>query len=74
MPGPSPIARQRELGTKLRSLRNEHGMTVEEVAEQLLCSATKISRLEPRHDARACGTSAICAFSTKSTSRPRPSS
>lgn len=46
MPGPSPIARQRELGTKLRALRNEHGMTVEEVAEQLLCSATKISRLE----------------------------
>jgi transcriptional regulator with XRE-family HTH domain len=46
MPGPSPIARQRELGTKLRALRNEHSMTVEEVAEQLLCSATKISRLE----------------------------
>jgi transcriptional regulator with XRE-family HTH domain len=46
MPGTSPIARQRELGTKLRALRSEHGMTVEEVAEQLLCSATKISRLE----------------------------
>jgi transcriptional regulator with XRE-family HTH domain len=46
MPGSSPIARQRELGTKLRALRGEHGMTVEEVAEQLLCSATKISRLE----------------------------
>jgi transcriptional regulator with XRE-family HTH domain len=44
--GTSPTARQRELGTRLRGLRNEHGMTVEEVAEQLLCSATKISRLE----------------------------
>jgi transcriptional regulator with XRE-family HTH domain len=46
MPGTSPIARQRELGTKLRALRGEHGMTVEEVADSLLCSATKISRLE----------------------------
>lgn len=46
MPGTSPTARQRELGTRLRALRNEHGMTVEEVAERLLCSATKISRLE----------------------------
>jgi transcriptional regulator with XRE-family HTH domain len=44
--GTSPTARQRELGTRLRELRNEHGMTVEEVAERLLCSATKISRLE----------------------------
>jgi transcriptional regulator with XRE-family HTH domain len=44
--GTSPTARQRELGTRLRALRNEHGMTVEEVAERLLCSATKISRLE----------------------------
>src|SRR5580704_10504265 len=42
----SPTARQRELGTRLRGLRNEHGMTVEEVAAKLLCSATKISRLE----------------------------
>jgi len=42
----SPTARQRELGTRLRGLRNEHNMTVEEVAEKLLCSATKISRLE----------------------------
>jgi transcriptional regulator with XRE-family HTH domain len=44
--GTSPIARQRELGTRLRGLRNEHGMTVEEVAAELLCSTTKISRLE----------------------------
>jgi transcriptional regulator with XRE-family HTH domain len=44
--GPSPTVRQRELGTRLRGLRNERGMTVEDVAEKLLCSATKISRLE----------------------------
>jgi transcriptional regulator with XRE-family HTH domain len=44
--GTSPVARQRELGTRLRVLRNERGMTVEEVAAELLCSTTKISRLE----------------------------
>jgi transcriptional regulator with XRE-family HTH domain len=46
MTGTSPTARQRVLGTRLRGLRAERGMTVEEVAERLLCSATKISRLE----------------------------
>jgi transcriptional regulator with XRE-family HTH domain len=44
--GTSPTVRQRELGTRLRELRNDRGMTVEYVAENLLCSATKISRLE----------------------------
>src|SRR5690348_9682853 len=44
--GTSPTVRQRELGKRLRELRNQHNMTVEEVAENLLCSATKISRLE----------------------------
>jgi transcriptional regulator with XRE-family HTH domain len=44
--GTSPVARQRELGTRLRALRNQRGMTVEEVAARLLCSTTKISRLE----------------------------
>ena len=44
--GTSPVARQRELGTRLRALRSERGMTVEEVAAELLCSTTKISRLE----------------------------
>jgi transcriptional regulator with XRE-family HTH domain len=42
----SPTVRQRELGRRLRILRNEHNLTVEDVAEKLLCSATKISRLE----------------------------
>lgn len=46
MTGSSPTIRQRELGKRLRELRNQHGLTVEEVAEKLLCSATKISRLE----------------------------
>ena len=46
MSGTSPVARQRELGTRLRALRNERGLTVEEVAAELLCSTTKISRLE----------------------------
>ena len=38
--------RQRELGKRLRELRYQHGLTVEDVAGQLLCSATKVSRLE----------------------------
>jgi len=42
----SPTVRQRELGMRLRDLRTGHGLTVEEVAEKLLCSATKISRAE----------------------------
>ena len=46
MASTSPTVRQRELGKRLRELRNQHGYTVEDVAEKLLCSATKISRLE----------------------------
>ena len=42
----SPTVRQRELGKRLRELRTQHELTVEDVAEKLLCSATKISRLE----------------------------
>jgi len=42
----NPTVRQRELGRRLREQRLEHGLTVEEVAEKLMCSATKISRLE----------------------------
>lgn len=42
----SPTVRQRELGKRLRALRNQRGLTVEDVADKLLCSATKISRLE----------------------------
>ena len=46
MTGPSPKIRQRELGKRLRELRSQHDLTVEDVAEKLLCSATKVSRLE----------------------------
>jgi transcriptional regulator with XRE-family HTH domain len=44
--GTSPTIRQRELGKRLRELRLQHELTVEDVGEKLLCSATKISRLE----------------------------
>lgn len=42
----SPTVHQRELGKRLRELRIQHSLNVEDVAEKLLCSATKISRLE----------------------------
>jgi transcriptional regulator with XRE-family HTH domain len=42
----SPTVRQRELGKRLRELRLQRSLTVEDVAEKLLCSATKISRME----------------------------
>jgi hypothetical protein len=41
-----PTIRQRVLGMRLRELRNGVGLNVEEVDSGLLCSATKISRLE----------------------------
>ncbi len=46
MTGTSPTVRQRELGKRLRELRSQHDLTVEDIAEKLLCSATKVSRLE----------------------------
>jgi transcriptional regulator with XRE-family HTH domain len=42
----SPTLRQRELGMRLREFRTAKGLTVEEVANELLCSSTKISRAE----------------------------
>jgi transcriptional regulator with XRE-family HTH domain len=44
--GRSSTLRQRELGRQLRQLRHDLGLTVEDVGERLLCSATKISRIE----------------------------
>jgi transcriptional regulator with XRE-family HTH domain len=44
--GTNPTIRQRELGKRLRDLRTRRNLTVQEVAAELLCSATKISRLE----------------------------
>jgi transcriptional regulator with XRE-family HTH domain len=42
----SPTVRRRELGALLRTMRTEAGMTVEQVADALLCSPSKVSRLE----------------------------
>ena len=42
----SPVLRRRELGIQLRALRNDKGWTVEQVAERLLVSPSKVSRLE----------------------------
>ena len=42
----SPTLRRRELGARLRALRLEQGFTVDQVAEQLLCSPSKVSRME----------------------------
>jgi len=45
----SPTVRRRELGALLRALRNEKGLTVEQVADGLLCSPSKVSRMETGH-------------------------
>jgi transcriptional regulator with XRE-family HTH domain len=42
----SPTFRRRELASRLRELRKEGGLTVEDVARELLCSPPKISRIE----------------------------
>jgi transcriptional regulator with XRE-family HTH domain len=42
----SPTVRRRELGATLRALRNERGLTVDQVAAELLCSPSKVSRME----------------------------
>jgi transcriptional regulator with XRE-family HTH domain len=47
--GGSPTVRRRELGAVLRAMRNERGMTVDQVAAALLCSASKVSRMETGH-------------------------
>jgi transcriptional regulator with XRE-family HTH domain len=45
----SPTVRRRELGSLLRALRNERGLTVDQVAAELLCSPSKVSRMETGH-------------------------
>lgn len=42
----SPTLRRRELGALLRARRLELGLTVDQVAGQLLCSPSKVSRME----------------------------
>jgi transcriptional regulator with XRE-family HTH domain len=44
--GANPTVRQRELGIRLRELRDAARLTVDEVGAQLECSASKISRME----------------------------
>lgn len=46
MTSANPTVRQRELGKRLRDIRNQCGLTVEDVGEQLLCPAAKIRSLE----------------------------
>jgi transcriptional regulator with XRE-family HTH domain len=45
----SPTVRRRELGAMLRKLRTEKGLTVEQAAEQLMFSMSKLSRMETGH-------------------------
>ncbi len=45
----SPTVRRRELGAALRKLRTDRDWTVDYVAQQLLCSPSKVSRLETGH-------------------------
>src|SRR3954468_11744523 len=42
----SPIGSRRRLGAELRRLRNDAGLTLDEVAGRMTCSTSKISRLE----------------------------
>jgi transcriptional regulator with XRE-family HTH domain len=46
MPGGSPTIRRRELGILLRELRLRAELTIDDVAERLMCSPSKISRIE----------------------------
>jgi transcriptional regulator with XRE-family HTH domain len=45
-PTGSPTVRRRELGALLRALRTERALTVDQVATELLCSPSKVSRME----------------------------
>jgi transcriptional regulator with XRE-family HTH domain len=44
--GFSPAVRRRRLGAELRRYREQAGFTIEQVAEHMRCSTSKISRLE----------------------------
>jgi len=45
----SPTVRRRRLGHELRRLRERAGLTIDDVAAQMVCSASKISRIETGH-------------------------
>ncbi len=42
----NPTVRQRELGVRLRKLRTARNLTAQEVAAELLCSLSKVTRIE----------------------------
>ena len=57
----NPTVRRRRLGSDLRRLRDAAGLTCEQAAAHLDCSASKISRLETaRVPARAIDVQALC--------------
>ena len=60
----NPTVRRRRLGQELRRLRELKGMTAEEVAERLLVSQSKISRLE--NGRRSISQRDTCAGCTRS--------
>ncbi|MGH3672988.1 MAG: helix-turn-helix domain-containing protein, partial [Pseudonocardiaceae bacterium] len=41
-----PVVPRRRLGAELRTLRERAGLTIDEVAKELECSVSKVSRLE----------------------------
>ncbi|MGH3479072.1 MAG: helix-turn-helix domain-containing protein [Pseudonocardiaceae bacterium] len=41
-----PVVPRRRLGAELRALRDQAGLTIEDVAKELECSVSKVSRLE----------------------------
>src|ERR1700753_2056469 len=47
--GHSPTVRRRRLSAELRRLREQAHLTIEDVAEKLECSSSKISRIETGH-------------------------
>jgi len=44
--GSPPTVRRRQLGRELRKLREEAGLHIDDVAEQLRCSPSRVSRIE----------------------------
>jgi transcriptional regulator with XRE-family HTH domain len=56
----SPALNRRELGAVLRALRGAKGLTVEQVAERLLCSPSKVSRMETGQGATARDVRDLC--------------
>src|SRR5215218_11278974 len=44
-----PLLRRRRIGLTLRKLREQQNLTLEQVAEQMGCSGSKISRIETGH-------------------------